>query len=559
MKRDLAKLRNTSYDLVIIGGGIHGACAAREATLRGLSVALIEQGDFGHATSASSQRIIHGGLRYLQSLDLRRMRESVRERRTLLRIAPHLVHPLPCLMPTYARRGKGRLAMAAAFLVNDLESFDRNRGIPDPAHRIPPARIISRAECLGLAPGLDAGGLTGGALWFDGQICNSERLTLSFVLSAAESGADVANHVQATGFLREGSRITGVTVEDRLTGRPFAIRARLALNAGGPWVNRVLASLNGRRTALPAHVLKGICLVTRPLPNSVALAVESRGERSQAEGLLFLTPWRDRSLVGCAYPVHTGDPEDCRATEDEIQCLLDDVNLSYPPARLTRDDVFVIYAGLLPAARPGSARARPAFERRHRIVDHARTDGTEGLISLVGVKYTTARGVAEKAVDLALAKLGRARRRSSGSETPVHGGTMESFGDLVARLVGERPCGLPEASLRRLAHNHGAACRDVLAWLRADPTAAGLVPGSPDVIKAEVINAVRREMAMTLGDVVFRRTDLGSAGHPGEPCLSATAAIVARELGWSGERTASELADVQARFDTRPSGQLVTA
>ena len=172
MDRDLTQLANHKYDLIIIGGGIYGACVAWDATLRGLSVALVEKADFGHATSANSLKTIHGGLRYLQQLDIKRMRESIRERRTLMRIAPHLVHPLPCLMPTYGHLTKGRAVMALALKVNDLVSFDRNR-LEDPQKHLPKGRVISRQECLQLLPNIVREGLTGGAVWHDAQVYNS--------------------------------------------------------------------------------------------------------------------------------------------------------------------------------------------------------------------------------------------------------------------------------------------------------------------------------------------------------------------------------------------------
>lgn len=550
MKRDLSRLSGIDHDLLIVGGGIHGACAAREAALRGLSVALVEQEDFGHATSANSQKIVHGGLRYLQSMDLPRMRESVEERRTLLRIAPHLVHPLPCLMPTYGHGRRGPAAMSAAFLINDLVTCDRNDGLVDPGRRIPRCQVVSRDRCLRLAPGIPAEGLTGGALWQDGQMYDAERLTLSFVLSAAEHGADVANYVRATGFVREGSRVAGVTAEDVLTGQPFAIRARLVINASGPWVNRVLTPLGRRAGPRETSFVKGLSLVTRRLPNEVALALASRSERGGTEGLLFLTPWRHRSLVGCIYSAYAGDPEDCEATEDEIRELLRAVNLAYPPARLAPEDVCLVHVGLLPAAPPGT-RGRPwSLERHSRIVDHRQSDGIEGLVSLIGVKYTTARGVAEKAVDLAAQRLrrGAGRSRSRSSETAVHGGRIERFEDFLNGVLRARPFGLGEPALRHLVRSYGAAYAEVLEWVKADATLAEPLDGSTEVVKAEVIHGIRSEMAMTLRDVVFRRTGLGSTGHPGAACLESCAAVMARECGWTRERARGQVAEVEARF-----------
>ena len=243
MKRDIAALADRELDLLVVGGGVYGAAIAWDAALRGLSVALIEKNDFGSGTSFNNLKTIHGGIRYLQHADFTRMRESVRERRNLMRIAPHLVHPLPFLVPTYSGSVlKSRTAMRVALFVNDLVSWDRNR-IDDPQKRLPAGRALGRDECLELAPGIAPENLTGGVLWHDAQMHNSDRLTLSFVLSAAEQGAAVANFVEATELVRRGPRVTGVRARDVIEGTGgLELRAKLVVNAAGPWVDRISGS-----------------------------------------------------------------------------------------------------------------------------------------------------------------------------------------------------------------------------------------------------------------------------------------------------------------------------
>lgn len=202
MKRNLEELSNTQFDVLVIGGGIYGACVAYEATLRGLSVALVEKQDFCGATSANSLKTIHGGLRYLQHADFKRMRESIYERRTLMKIAPHLVHPLPVLVPTYGHGLKGIEAMTVALKINDLVSCDRNLGLPDPQKHIPTGRTLSPTECLNTLPGISADGLTGGAIFHDAQVYNSERLVLAYLQSATQLGLRVANYLEVTGFYK---------------------------------------------------------------------------------------------------------------------------------------------------------------------------------------------------------------------------------------------------------------------------------------------------------------------------------------------------------------------
>ena len=545
MDRDLRRLSATQFDLAVIGGGIHGACAAWDAALRGWSVALIDQGDFGHATSANSQKIIHGGLRYLQTLDLPRMRESIRERRMFLTVAPHLVSPLPFVMPTAGRGLRSRSAMAAAFLINDLLSWDRNLGIADQGQRIPGGRVLSRAECLQVAPELASERLTGGACWHDGQIYGSERLTLAFVQSAAAFGAAAANYVEATGLLLEGRRATGVRAQDRLTGERLEIRARAVLNTSGPWAGRIAGFLGEGQAGAPFPALvKAMSIVTRPLTHGVALGISSRGDGRSNGRLFMITPWRDHSIIGTFYAPHGAAPGPCRITEEELDGIVAQVNAAHPAARLRREDITSVRAGLLPA----DPRDPSAPLARYRLVDHARRDGIEGLVSVIGVKYTTARDVAEHAVDLVGRRLGMPARPSLSGRTPVYGGQIAQVNAFLADAVRRRPAGLSPEVIRHLVHSYGSAYPDVLRHIEADPQLGQCVAGSSEVIRAEVVHGVRAEMAVRLSDVLFRRTDLGAAEHPGEACLRECAALMAEELGWDASRVAREIDVVEAVF-----------
>ncbi|MGH7578854.1 MAG: FAD-dependent oxidoreductase, partial [Gemmatimonadales bacterium] len=248
MRRDLNQLAGSEHDVLVIGGGIQGACIAWDAALRGLRVALVERDDFGGATSANSLRIVHGGIRYLARGDFPRMRESIQERSALLRIAPGLVEPLPVLVPTGPRGVPGRLAFGAALALTHLLSPTRNRHLL-PDRRIAAGRVVSRAECLRLCPALDPGVVTGGALWYDARMTRPERLTLAFVVSAASAGAQVANHAEAGGFEIEDGVVRSVEVVDHLTGQRHRVRARQVVIAAGPWTETLAA--RGREGGAP--------------------------------------------------------------------------------------------------------------------------------------------------------------------------------------------------------------------------------------------------------------------------------------------------------------------
>jgi glycerol-3-phosphate dehydrogenase len=545
MQRDLDALTRTSFDLVVIGGGIYGACAAWEATLRGLSVALIEARDFGGATSANSQKTIHGGLRYLQTLDLPRMRESIRERRTLLRIAPHLVRPLPFTLPAFGAGKHSPLALRAALHVNDAISADRNHGLAEKSQHVPASRVLSASAYAALLPDVPREGVTGAALWYDGQVQNSERLTLAFVHSAAQAGAVVANYVHAVEGRREGGRLAGVEVEDVWTGRRLTVRARLVLNTAGAWVDRVMAAQTGRSPARPTRWLKALNLVTRPLggPQRVAFGLRNRTAPSLVPGFIFVTPWQDASLIGTAYVPYTGAPEACSVSEEEIAAFLKEINAAYPAARLARADVRFVHLGLLPA----DARHPRQLEPHYRLIDHT-AEGTPGLLSVIGVKFTTARDVAERAVDRVCAQLGQGGPRGRSRVTRLHGARLGSVEALLQEALRDPLWDLSEPVLRRLIETYGSAYGEVLRLVRENLAwGQPLELGGP-VLKAEAAYAVRAEMAQTLSDVIFRRLGLGAAGHPGAAILRPCAEVMAGELGWDRVRVEKELQDTGALF-----------
>lgn len=544
MQRSLSALEGPELDLVVVGAGVYGALAAWDAALRGLSVALIDKNDFGGATSFNSLKTAHGGLRYLQHADLGRMRESIRERQTLMRIAPHLVHPLPFFLPTYQAGLRRRSILAVAMLLNDLIGFDRNRGA-DPEKRLPPGRVLSRSESQRLVPGVREEGLTGGALWYDAQIRNSDRLTLAFILSAAEAGAQVANFVEANGFVREGDRIHGVRCRDVLGGGEILVRARVVLNASGPWADRTLASLGLEGRSPLFRPSRAMNLVTRAVLKDVAVGFTSR--RNQ---VLFVIPWREFSLIGTTHAAYDGEPDAIEAREEDVRELLEEINHAYPEAHLARQDVRLVHRGILPAAANANG-SRVTLVKRYRIHDH-RAEGISGLLSMVGVKYTTARDVAEKAVDRVFEQLGQSHPSASRTaSTPVHGGAIGNFSEFLAQEVRRKPLGLDEKVVRHLVETYGSAYPHVLRHAEPDPDLALPIAGGSPVSRAEVLHAIREEQAVDLASVVLRRTELGSAGHPGRASLESCAAVLARELGWDEAKKKNEIENVEEIFRRR--------
>ena len=551
MRRDLPALAGPEFDVVVVGGGICGAAIAWDAAQRGLSVALVERGDFGGATSANSLKVVHGGIRYLQHLDVQRVRESSRERTALLRIAPHLVQLLPVVIPTFGHGRRGGEVLAAGFFLLNLLTSDRNRGVSDPARQVPAARLVSRAELRGWLPDSAAPRPNGAGVFWDGQLYNPPRLVWEFIRTAGRAGALVANYCDVDGFLRRGTRVEGVAVRDRLGGARFEVRARMVVNAAGPFAERlhVQAGL-GRGGQIPLS--RDLALVIRrPLVRQRALAVQTKyrdpnAVLSRGPRHLFLVPWRDVTLIGVNSVIYRGDPTGLTVAREEVQGFLDEINDAEPALALTSDDVALVLAGLLPIDAANLVNGEVSFGKRPLIVDNARSEGVEGLITAVTNRYTTARLVAERAVDLVFRKLGKEVPRCRTAEIPLHGGDMDSLADLVREVVQRTGDHRPDTA-EQLARNHGSAYGDVHRVVSREPQWGETIGTSP-TLKAEVIHAVREEMAAKLADCVFRRTDLGTAGDPGPSALRTCAELMAGELGWSRDRVESELAEVQTRF-----------
>ncbi len=556
MHRDLAALSNQSFDVLVIGGGIHGACAAYEAALRGLSVTLVEQSDFASGTSANSLKVIHGGLRYLQTADFRRMRQSIKERQTLMRIAPHLVHPMPVLVPTYGHGIKGKEAMTVALKMNDVISGDRNFPLKDPQKHIPPGRLLSKAACLEQLPDLPTDGLTGAAQFYDAQVYNSEQLVLAFVQSAAQYGAQVANYLRVVGIARKGDRVTGAVVQDQLGGDRFTIQAKTILNASGPWIDQLVsitkeatgkANTEAATAKAAPKLAKAMNLVTRPLfgpqqKNAVGITGRASGSR-----LFFVAPWRGKSLVGTWYGPNNEAIYPPAATTAEVTDFLTDINQAYPTFNLTPDDVEWVHCGLLPSdgvsAKTGDMKLTKSFQ----LKDHRR-DGLKGLLSIKGVKYTTARDLARKAVDWVFLDQQRSAPPSYSHKERLCGGDIQAFDRFMAIATKTHANKISPETIKRLVHNYGSEYSKVLQEI--DSPLTDSAESDKQILAAEVRYSLRNTMPQTLADVVFRRTELGATGHPGNEALQLCSQIMSEALGWSPDRQAAEMKQVLEKFGT---------
>jgi glycerol-3-phosphate dehydrogenase len=539
VQRDLRRLADSRFDLIVVGAGFYGAMAAWDATLRGLSVALIDKGDFGGATSFNNLKTLHGGLRSLQSLNLTQMRLFIRERRALARVAPHLVQPLPFIVPTYRYPTSSALAMRVALRINDAVSHDRHDGV-DPALRLPGGRIVSRDECLRMNPLIDSAGVTGGAVWHDYQMHNTDRMTLSFVTSAAGKGAVAANYASAEGLLRDGGRVAGVRVRDMLCGDTFDVRATSVLNATGPWAAAFLEQTLHAQSTTPAPRL------SRAMNLVIGRVTVTQGCGGRAAGrFLFLAPWRHVTLVGTSHDVHTGGADALAVSRPDLDAFLADVRAAFPHANLSASDVRLVHRGLLPMV--SSRGHHVKLLRESAVVDHAR-DNAPGLVSMFGVRYTTARATAERAVDTIFRARGdRNPPACRTAETPIAGGAIPDK-EKFLRKVTSRDTNASREVLRRLALTYGTEHAAVLQLLHEDSTLAAPLGRECAVTGAEILYATRHEAAVHLTDALIRRTEAGSAGHPGTDAIERAAVLMAREHAWDPQKLSAEVANVEAFY-----------
>lgn len=532
------------YDIIVIGGGINGSGLARDAAERGLNVLLLEKDDFGAGTSAYSSRLIHGGLRYLANLELDLVRESLQERELLLRNAPHLVRPLPMAIPIYRHSKTPRWMIRLGMLLYDLLSWGK---------RCPSHRMYGRKQFQGRYPGVNPTGLQGGPVYYDAQVELPERLCVENAIAALETGhATILNHAQVTHFLQQstGESITvhGVGFRDRMTGQAYQAKGKVMINASGPWVDAVLG-LSGQPEDRLIGGTQGSHIIVRAFLNApeTALYVEARSDGRP----FFIIPWRQHYyLIGTTDIPFNGDLDQVAATRDEVNYLLAETNQVLPQANLGLKDVLYSYSGVRPLP---YTEGQPAGKvtRKHWIKDHTAPDGQalSGIISIIGGKLTTYRNLAEETVDYVIQhyKLrladGHEVPHSSTRREPLPGGRdIEDVRLYKSREIAEasRYYRVPEELVAHLIDLYGSRFKKILALLKENSAWKEPLSVYGADIAAQVIYAVRYEMACSVADVLLRRIGCGLNGDVGMQSLEAVTSLMAAELGWRPERIEAE-------------------
>ena len=517
----LDALARETFDVLVVGGGITGAGVARDAAMRGLRTALVEKDDFASGTSSRSSRLVHGGVRYLEHGELRLVFEASQERRTLQRIASHLVRPLAFTWPVYAGARIARWKLGAGLARYDLLAAFRN---------VARHERLSTADVLRREPRLRPDGLRGGARYWDAHT-DDARLTLATIRSAITAGATVVNHARVTAMLQTGGRVTGARVKDELEGGEVEVRARVVVNATGPWSDDT-ERLAGSTT--PAvHGSKGVhILVPRGrIGNEAALTL-----LTPADGrVFFVLPAGDMAIIGTTDTFESVNPDDVRASRVDVAYLLDAANHFFPAAALTTDDVIAAWAGLRPLVASEASGGDPGDVSR----EHAVSERVPGLVRITGGKLTTYRIMARDTVDAVQRSLSARRVRARTAELPLAGGgltdPLKAIGTATT-LVGDG------AVASRLVHAHGDRWREVWALAERDATLAARIDPSRPYVLAESRWAVEQELACTLADLLVRRIPLAfETRDHGRSGARVLAPLAAEWLGWDEDRVRAEL------------------
>jgi glycerol-3-phosphate dehydrogenase len=543
-------MSSIQFDVIVIGAGINGAGIARDAALRGLKVLLLDKGDIGGGTSSWSTRLIHGGLRYLEHGEFGLVRESLREREYLLKIAPHLVRPLPLLAPIYKHARRGVWTIRAGMIAYDALSFDKT---------LPRHRMLSAAETLQRAPGLRGDDLLGAAIYFDAQVEYAERLVLENVLSAIEHGAVVMTYARVEKLIVADSKVRGIEFRRPGPGEvqgpqsKVQSRANIVINAAGPWVDQLLCESGGDSPRLIGGT-KGSHLIVAPFPGAPDSAIYVEAETDHRP--FFIIPWNNKYLIGTTDSRYEGDLDHVRIDDEEIDYLLRETNRVIPMAELTRQHILFTYSGVRPLPFTGD-KDEESITRKHFIRADPRV---ENLFSIVGGKLTTYRSLAEQTVDLILKKLARSSIECATARESLPGASGEGS------IRAARPGSPFEQPVLGGANDRGTVCD---RWLRIYGTRASLIvdllnedaslaevfDAETGAIAAEVVMAFKHELAQTLADCLLRRTMVGLNSSCGLNAVEAAARIAQRFLGWSDSRAAEEVdayrSEINRRFRVR--------
>ena len=549
----LTRLANERFDLIIVGGGITGACLAYDATTRGLKTALVEKQDFGHATSASSSKLLHGGIRFLQQLRIDKVRESSFERVYFQNLAPHLCRYVPFVIPTFPSLKKGKAFLGAGAIAYSLIGAGQNARALHPQTRVPRPRIVGREELDRLVPWLSADWpATGGLVLPESHMQSSERMTLSLVKAAADEGCAVCNYVEATKVLQRNGATAGLTVS--ADNEEFSVDADAVANCAGPWLSNVEGRAMESRSNTITSFSRGSHLVVQGLDLDCALALPTsqkiQGMADRGGRHVFLIPWRGHALLGTSYAPHDANLDRVTATRSDRAQLLDAVNGALGRPLLDESNVVYSYSGIYPLTATKVERDVYQGASDYIVTDHGSQGGPKRFFSLFGAKYTTARKLAEVACNAIAvqtkAKTGPCTTRS----TTLPGADIADADTFVKALQKTPGLSVDEHTADHLYTNYGKSASAILKLALENSKLEERLSDTRPNIAAEAVFSARNEMVQHLGDFVFRRTGLGTIGNPGRAAIERAARLLARELSWEDDFTDREVENVCTQLRT---------
>lgn len=546
--RDVSALSSTDYDVLIIGGGISGAWLTLHCAQQGYKTALIEKHDYASQTSSSSSKLLHGGVRYLQQFQFDKVRESAMERAEYLYAAPHLSTAVPFIVPTYKSFQKSKLFLGCGMLAYQALCLGENKIIASKEQQLPGIKLLSNSELNNLCD-LSNENHTGGVVFYERHMLDSERMVLAIIQSAKAAGADVFNYVSAQSFINQNDIISGVNAKDELNGEIFHIKSKLTVNSSGPWVDNLNSTLKNAEKAMSVNGFAvGSHIVTRQLyDHAIAITTKHQSNAKIDRGgrHVFIIPWRGFSLIGTSYDDIDGPNGDINLQASHVDELLEAINDGIPSAKLTREDLVSGYSGLYLLHTDNIQSTVYQGSGEYQIIDHAQANGVDGLITSLGAKFTTGRKLSELTM--------RVINKSFGNNNKVNrrkliGSDYESLNTFTTSKVEQYAANFSAQTIKHLIMHYGSRLDQFINRVQADDSLKNKICDHQDDILGQVVWAIEEEQCWSLNDILFNRTSLGLLGIQ-EPELRAVAKLMAEHLNWSNDVLNQQINSVTTRLN----------
>lgn len=531
LKRYIEEHKNQVFDLIIIGGGITGAAVAYAASSRGLKVALFEKKDYGGATSAATSKLIHGGLRYLANMEFKLVRESLQERRILGNIAPNFVYPLPFMFPNYVKWKGNMWKMMSGMFLYDTLSFDK-KYTWDKSKQLPNHKTLSYQKTIKSEPNIIKEKLRNSTVFYDYQSIFPERLTLAFIKSAVEYGAKVSNYSLVENFsFGKPDEINGIIVKDVFSNNTKTIHAPLVVNCGGTWADVILNLALRKKSCHKVRRSEGIHIITKKIAGNHVISLQKK-----EGGHMMIMPWRGHSLIGTTDREYNGSPDNYKVSKQSLYEVIDAVNNNYGK-KIAYNDILHAYGGLRPLV-DDQTEGSYNTSRRYEVLDNAE-EGIEGLITVEGGKYTTSRGLAFHVMNLIQKKIDKKLCNSYSYKLYLSGCEIKDMNEFMRKQHLQYDDFFGNDTVEYVSRNYGTQSHTVFQIAQENSKYAEVVSHDGELL-SEVVYAIKHESAMTLKDILLRRTGIGTLGKPKEEFIQKVIKVASELLKWNDERQQDE-------------------